>query len=108
MSAIMKGDSMGLFSSVKKSKDLNKKAEWKQGLVNTVVEFYPDHMKLITATFTDVVFFKDIMSVQQATFVVNIKTNVKTYSLIARKKRGGSEKAAALVEQITMKMNENK
>lgn len=99
---------MGLFDSMKKTKELNKKAEWKQAMIKTVIEFNPDHMKLITATQTDVIFYKDIMSVQQATFVVNIKTNVKTYSLTPKKLRGGSEKAAALVEQITMKMNENK
>ena len=99
---------MGLFDSMKKSKELNKKAEWKQGLINTVIEFNPDHMKLITATQTDVIFFKDIMSVQQVTFIVNIKTNVKTYSLSSRKKRGGSDKAAALTEQIIGFMNQNK
>ena len=99
---------MGLFDSMKKSKELNKKAEWKQGLINTVIEFNPDHMKLITATYTDVIFYKDIMSVQQSVYVVNIRTNVKTYSLISKKKRGGTEKAAALTEQIIGFMNQNK
>jgi hypothetical protein len=99
---------MGLFDSMKKTKELNKKAEWKQGIINTVIEFNPDHLKLTTATQTDVIFYKDIMSVQQATFVVNIKTNVKTYSLTPKKLRGGSEKAAALTQQIIEYMNQNK
>jgi hypothetical protein len=103
-----RGCNMGLFDSMKKTKELNKKAEWKQGIINTVIEFNPDHMKLTTATQTDVIFYKDIMSVQQATFVVNIKTNVKTYSLMSRKKRGSSEKAAALTQQIIEYMNQNK
>ena len=99
---------MGLFDSMKKTKELNKKAEWKQALTKTVIEFNPDHMKLITATQTDVIFYKDIMSVQQSVHVVNIRTNVKTYSLTPKKLRGGSEKAAALTQQIIEYMNQNK
>ena len=99
---------MGLFDSMKKSKELNKNAEWKQGIINTVIEFNDDHMKLVTATQTDVIFYKDIMGVQQSTRIVNIKTNVKTYSLISKKRRGGSENAAALTQQIIEYMNKNK
>ena len=87
---------MGLFKRRKKS-------EWKQGLIPTDVELEKDHMKLITATNTDIIFYKDIMSLQQVPKVLNIKTNVKTYSLM-----GKTERAKELQSQIMERMSANK
>lgn len=99
---------MGLFDKMKKSKEFRKTAEWKQGLIHTHVELEEDHMKLLTETSMDIIFYKDIMSVQQVSHVVNIRTNVKTYSLTARKIRGGTDKAIELTQQILEMMNKNK
>ena len=84
------------------------KAEWKQGLIPTTVELNEDHIKLITATVTDTIFYKDIMNVEVALNIVNIKTNVKTFSLISSKLRGGNEKANELYDKILIKMSEKK
>ena len=99
---------MGFLDEMKKAKNLHKKAEWKQGLSNTVVELNDDHMKLIAPGSTDIIFYKDIMNVEQNLFTVNIKTNVKTFSLISKKKRGGTDKAAELQQQLIEKISENK
>lgn len=93
---------MGLFNRNKE------KAEWKQGLIPTTVELNEDHIKLITATVTDTIFYKDIMNVEVALNIVNIKTNVKTFSLISSKLRGGNEKANELYDKILIKMSEKK
>ena len=87
---------MGLFNRRKKS-------EWKQGLIPTDVELLEDHMKLITATNTDIIFYQDIMSLQQVPKILNIRTNVKTYSLF-----GKTDRARELEAQILEKMSANK
>ena len=99
---------MGLFDTITKEKNIKKNAEWKQGLIHTVVEFHDDHMKLVTSAVTDTIFYQDIMNVEVVVNVVNIKTNVKTFSLISKSIRGGSDKANQLYEEILRKMSENK
>jgi hypothetical protein len=99
---------MGLFNTIKKQKNINKKAEWKQGLIQTVVELNEEYMQLITATVTDTIFYKDIMNVEVVVNVVNIKTNVKTFSLMSKGIRGGSDRAEALGVEILRKMSEYK
>jgi hypothetical protein len=99
---------MGLFNTIKKQKNINKKAEWKQGLIQTVVEFNEEYMQLITATVTDTIFYKDIMNVEVVVNVVNIKTNVKTFSLTAKRKHGGKDLANQLYNDVIVKMGENK
>ena len=94
---------MGLFKRNKKEK-----AEWKQGLIPTTVELNEDHINLKTATYTDTIFYKDIMNIEVVVNIVNIKTNVKTYSLMSGKLRGGSEKADELYNQILIKISEKK
>jgi hypothetical protein len=99
---------MGLFDIAKKSKEINKKAEWKIGAIPTIVELEEDHFKLINTGKTEAIFYKDIVSVEQSINIVNIRTKVKTYSLRARKLRGGSDKAQELQLQILEKINEYK
>lgn len=99
---------MGLFDTINKQKNINKKAEWKQGLIQTVVELNDDYLQLITATATDTIFYKDIVSVEASVNVVNIRTNVKTFSLISKKLRGGSDRANQLHNEILIKMSEKK
>ena len=94
---------MGLFNRNKKEK-----AEWKQGLIPTTVELNEDHINLKTPTYADTIFYKDIMNIEVVVNIVNIKTNVKTYSLMSGKLRGGSEKADELYNQIITKMSEKK
>ena len=99
---------MGLFDSIKKSKEVNKKAEWRIGAIPTVVELHEDHIKIYNSAVENFVFYQDIMSVEVAPLIVNIKTNVKTFSLQSRSVRGGSDKARGLQEQILLKMSECK
>ena len=99
---------MGLFDGMKKSKEIQKKADWKVGLMPTFIEFHDDYMQLISTGSTDTIFYKDIMSVEQTAYLVNIKTNVKTYPLTSRKKRGGTDRAIALQQQILEKIAEKK
>lgn len=98
---------MGLFGS-KKSKTIRKNAEWKQGLIHTVVELEEDHLKLVTPTATDTIFYKDIVSVEVSVNVVNIRTNVKTFSLIARGLRGAGDRAQGLHDELVERMSMNK
>ena len=99
---------MGLFDIARKSKEIKKQAEWKQGALPTLIEFNEDHMKLITATETDIIFYKDIVDVQQVTMIVNIRTIRKTYSLTSAKLRGGSDKAVELQMKLLELMQKNK
>ena len=99
---------MGLFDKRREQKEFNNKAEWKQGLIPTIVELNDDHMKLITQAYTDTVFYTDIMFIEHVTRVVNFRTNVKKFSLIYKNRKGGGEKAAELHSQIMAKMSENK
>ena len=98
----MRVDTIGLFSRNKN------KPEWRQGLIPTTLELNNDHMKLITQTVTDTIFYRDIMNIEVVTNIVNIKTNVKTYSLMSSKLRGGSDKANELYNQLLVRMSENK
>ena len=98
---------MGLFDIAKKSKEINKKAEWKIGATQTIVELEDTHMKLINISSQDIIFYKDIVSVDQTGAVVKIHTAAKTYSLISRKLRGGMDKAQELQLQILEKINES-
>ena len=99
---------MGLFDKMKKQKEFNKKAEWKQGLIPTIVELNEDHIKLTGPASTDIVFYKDIMNLECVGMNVRIKTNVKTFSLVSEGLRGRSERARVLQEQILEKMMEYK
>ena len=99
---------MGLFDSLKKSSEIGKKAEWKVGLAPAIIEFQEDHMKITSTGATDIIFYKDIMSVEQTAFVVTFMTNVKTFTLTSRKKRGGTDKAIALQQQILENMSKFK
>lgn len=99
---------MGLFDIAKKEKNIKKKAEWKQGLIHTVVELSDDYLQLITSSKTDTIFYKDIVNVEVVMHTVTINTNVKTFSLISKGIRGGSDKANLLCTQILEKMSENK
>ena len=99
---------MGLFDKRREQKEFNNKAEWKQGLIPTIVELNDDHMKLITQAYTDTVFYKDIMFIEQVTRIVNFQTNVKKFSLISSHRRGGGERAAELHMQILEKMSQHK
>ena len=99
---------MGLFDSLKKSKEVQKEAEWKVGLMPTFIEFYEDYLQLVSTGATDTIFYKDIMSVEQSAFVVTLRTNVKTFALTSRKKRGGTDRAIALQHQILEKIAEKK
>lgn len=99
---------MGLFDTIRKEKNTKKEAKWKQGLIHTIVELNDNHMQLISSTQTDTIFYKDIMDIQVVRRVVNIKTNVKTFSLIAKKKYGGQDLANQLYNEVIVKMGENK
>jgi hypothetical protein len=48
------------------------------------------------------------MNVEVVVNVVNIKTNVKTFSLMSKGIRGGSDRAEALGVEILRKMSEYK
>lgn len=99
---------MGLFDSIKKSKEINKAAEWKIGVTPTVVELNEDHIRLYNSAVENVIYYRDIMNVEVAPLIINIKTNVKTFSLQSRKVRGGTDKARGLQSQIMSKMSEYK
>ena len=99
---------MGLFDTIKKSKDVNNKAEWKYGLVPAVVELNEDHLRIYNSANEDIVFYRDIINVEVVPMVINIKTMVKTFSLRSRSVRGGTEKARELQGQILAKMSEYK
>ena len=98
---------MGLFDAMKKSKEINKKAEWKQGLNNTVVELNEDHIKLYNSATSTIIFYRDLVSVDQTVNIVNIRTKAKTFPLTSRKLRGGTEKAIELQEKLIEKISEN-
>ena len=99
---------MGLFDTITKEKNIKKQAEWKQGLIHTIVELNDDYLQLISSTRTDTIFYKDIMNVEVSLNVVNIKTNVKTFSLVSKSIRGSSGKANLLYNEILDKMSEKK
>lgn len=95
---------MGFFDSVKKSKEIKNKAEWKQGLNHTIVELEKDHLKLLTAAGTDIIFYKDIVEVQQVNKVVNIRTTMRTHSLISK---NNAEAAQELQLELLHKISDN-
>ena len=99
---------MGLFDTIKREKNTEKKAKWKQGLIHTNVELHDEYFQLITSTRTDTVFYKDIMDVQVVRQVVNIKTNVKTFSLTAKRNAGGKDLANEFYNTLIVKMSEKK
>ena len=99
---------MGFFDKMNEKKNFRKTAEWRQGLIHTHIELNEDHLKIITLTETDIVFYKDIVEVQQVTRVVNIRTIRKTYSLSYYKLRGGGDKAVELQMRLLELMSENK
>ena len=99
---------MGLFSRTKKSVEFRKQAEWEQGVIPTIIELEDNHMKLVTEHKTDVLFYKDIVTVEQASFTVIIQTISKKFTLMAKKKRGGSDKAKELQSILLEKMIQNK
>ena len=99
---------MGLRDRMKKSKEVNKKSEWRIGGIPTVVELNEDHIRLYNSAVENVIYYRDIMNVEVAPLIVNIKTNVKTFSLQSRKLRGGTDKARELQSQILAKMSEFK
>lgn len=96
---------MGLFNTIKKQKQTNKKAEWKIGLIPTIVTLEDTHMKIANTVSEDIVFYQDIMFLEQVTRYVNIRTNVKKYSL---RSNHGSEGAKILHRDLLVKMNECK
>ena len=95
---------MGFFDSVKKSKEIKNKAEWKQGLNHTIVELEKDHLKLLTTAGTDIIFYKDIVEVQQVNKVVNIRTTMRTHSLISK---NNAESAQELQLELIHKISDN-
>ena len=99
---------MGLFDTIKRENKTKKEAQWKQGLIHTIVELNDNHMQLISSTQTDTIFYKDIKDIQVVRRVVNIKTNVKTFSLTAKKEYGGQDLANQLYNDVIVKMGENK
>lgn len=99
---------MGLFDTMKKSKEVNKKAEWADGVIPTIVELNEDYLRLYNSATENNIFYQDIKNVEVAPMIINIKTNVKTFSLRSRKLRGGTDKARELQEQILAKMSECK
>ena len=99
---------MGLFDTIKRENKTKKEAQWKQGLIHTIVELKDNHMQLISSTQTDTIFYKDIKDIQLVRHIVNIKTNVKTFSLTAKRKHGGKDLANQLYNDIIVKMGENK
>ena len=99
---------MGLFSRTKKSVEFRKQAEWEQGVIPTIIEFEDNHMKLISEHKTDIIFYKDIVTVEQSSFVVTIQTIGKKFRLMAIKKRGGTDKAMELQMTLLEKMSEHK
>ena len=99
---------MGLFSRTKKSVEFRKQAEWEQGVIPTIIEFEDNHMKLVTEHKTDVLFYKDIVTVEQSSFTVIIQTMGKKFILMSKKKRGGSDKARELQMTLLEKMSEHK
>ena len=99
---------MGLFDSIKKSKEINKKAEWRVNNLPTVVKLNKDHILLYNSAAENVIYYKDIVNVEVVPLIVNIRTTVKTFSLQSRKVRGGSDKARELHAQIVEKMSEVK
>jgi hypothetical protein len=103
-----RGEKMGLFSRTKKSVEFRKQAEWEQGVIPTIIELEDNHMKLVTEHKTDIVFYKDIVTVEQASFTVIIQTISKKFTLMTKKKRGGSDKAKELQSILLEKMIQNK
>lgn len=99
---------MGLFDTMKKSREIAKNAEWKKGVNNTLVELHDNHIKLITPTITDTIFYKDIVNVEQNYNTVVISTPAKTYKVVSRKLRGGSDRAAVLCQSILEQVMEYK
>ena len=95
---------MGFFDSVKKSKEIKNKAEWKQGLNHTIIELEKDHLKLLTVAGTDIIFYKDIVEVQQVNKVVNIRTTMRTHSLISK---NNTEAAQELQLELLHKISDN-
>lgn len=96
---------MGLFDSIRKSKEIKNKAEWKQGLNHAIVELENDHLKILTAAGTDIIFYKDIVEVQQVNKVVNIRTTMRTHSLISK---NNPESAQELQLELLHNISDNK
>ena len=99
---------MGLFDTIKKSKEVNQNAEWKMGAIPTVVELNDDHIRIYNSATQEMVFYKDIKSVEQSVNIVNIRTNVRTYSLRYRKLRGGTDKAMEFTSLLSEKISQFK
>ena len=74
-------DHMGLFG---KSRKIKKESEWRLGLSHALLEFEDTYFKIITATSEDIIFYKDIMFLEQVGKIINFRTNVKRFSLISR------------------------
>lgn len=96
---------MGLFDSIKKSKEIKKNSDWTQGLNHTILELNEDHMKLTTIAETDIIFYKDIIEVQRIRKLVNVRTIRKTYPLTSKR---GKERAEELQLQLLKKISEYK
>ena len=99
---------MGLFDRRRKMKAHKEKAEWKMGLIPTIVEFEDEYMKLITTATEYIIFYKDIMDLEVVGNIVNIRTNVKRFSLASWNRREGADKARLLQSQILENMGKSK
>ena len=96
---------MGLFSSIKKSKDIKNNSDWRYGVNHAQLEFTPNYLKITTAAVEEVVFYKDIVNVEVVGKIVNIRTMVKTFSLISKQ---GKSHAQDLRVLLLDKVAENK
>ena len=101
----MRHNIMGLFNTIKKQKQTNNQAEWKIGLIPTIVTLEDTHMKIANSVSEDIVFYQDIMFLEQVTRYVNIRTNVKMYSL---RSNHGSAGAKMLHRNLLEKMSKCK
>ena len=99
---------MGLFDGLKKTKELNKQSNWKQGTLPTAIHFNEDHMVLETVTSNSIIFYRDIISVEQVALNVEIRTASKTFRLTSKKIRGGKDLAKDLQLDILRRVSENK
>jgi len=96
---------MGLFSSISKSRKIKKESEWRLNLNHVMLDLTEDYIRMTTSVTDDIVFFKDIIFIEQIGKRVNFRTNVKSFSL---KSKDSVESAVALHQEIIMKMSQNK
>lgn len=96
---------MGLFGSIRKSTKVKKESDWRLGLNHVMIDLTDDYIRMTTSFSEDIVFYKDIIFLEQIGKYVNFRTNVKSFSL---RSKNSSEAAAALHQDLLMKMSEHK